>query len=507
MHNLKLRLHNTLSHTKEFFIPKEEGKVSMYVCGPTVYNYAHIGNARPAVIFDLLYRLLQVLYPVVVYARNITDIDDKIMLKAEQENVSTETIAQRYYERYTEDMKSLHVLPPTFEPWATKHISEIQKIISKLLQKKHAYEAEGHVLFHVPSFKDYGHLSKRTKEDLIMGARVEIAPYKKDPSDFILWKPSHEKQIGWESPWGRGRPGWHIECSAMIHAIFNDYSDIHGGGIDLVFPHHENEIAQSSCFHEQGVSCAKYWLHNGFIRMDNEKMSKSIGNVSLVRELLTKHHGETLRLTLLATHYRSPLDWTEENIKQSKAILNRFYEALNRVESKTYEEIQKRIFDEAETKSETQENLKKEIQSKTWYLNKNFLPKKFLFALCDDLNTSEALACMHEICNQLNKSEKGEVQIQLATELLACGSLLGLLNKNPREWFQGTLKENQNSESQNSASLITQAEIEGYIKEREMARNEKNFKRADEIRTILSDRGVLLKDGDGGTQWYRNQHN
>jgi len=321
-----IRLYDTMTREKRPFVPLNPQRITMYVCGPTVYGRAHIGNARPAVIFDLLRRVLEHEFPdaKVVYARNVTDVDDKIIASAVEEGVDTSVITERYEQFYLEDMGALGVNPPTIAPHATQEMLPMIAMISELIAKGHAYEAEGHVLFSVASDSDYGELSRRDREAMIAGARVEVAPYKRDPADFVLWKPSDEGVVGWDSPWGRGRPGWHIECSAMIRAHLGETIDIHGGGLDLIFPHHENEIAQSRCAHG-GLPLARYWVHNGFVDMGAEKMSKSLGNIVTPEELLKRHKGETLRLALLSAHYRSPLPWTESLIAQSKAVLDGLY--------------------------------------------------------------------------------------------------------------------------------------------------------------------------------------
>ena len=322
-----IRLHNTLSGQLEEFVPAETARVTMYVCGPTVYNFAHIGNARPAVVFDVLARLLRRRYADVVYVRNITDIDDKINAAAAKEGVGIDVIADRYAAAYHEDLATLGVAPPDAEPRVTQHIPQIVAMIQRLIDAGHAYAAEGHVLFDVPSYPGYGQLSKRDPRELVAGARVEVAPYKKDPGDFVLWKPSTADQPGWDSPWGRGRPGWHIECSAMAEALLGETIDIHGGGHDLVFPHHENERAQSTCAHG-GKPFARYWVHNGFLTMDSQKMSKSIGNVLLIHEILKHVPGEVARLALLTAHYRQPLDWNDEALAEARKKLDRLYGAL-----------------------------------------------------------------------------------------------------------------------------------------------------------------------------------
>ena len=478
---MALQLYNTLRRKKEIFRPKNPKQVSMYVCGPTVYNYAHIGNARPAVVFDLLFRLLRLYYPKVIYARNITDIDDKILAKSEEEGCTIKEIAARYCEIYRKDMEALQVLPPTFEPRAAEHIPEILHLVKKLMEGGFAYEAQGHVLFHTPAFADYGCLSKRNKEDMIAGARVETAPYKKDPFDFVLWKPSAETQPGWDSPWGRGRPGWHIECSAMIHAHFGEAVDIHGGGQDLIFPHHENEIAQSACAHK-GEPCAHVWLHNGFVNINQEKMSKSLDNVFLVHDLLKKTSGESLRLALLSVHYRSPLNWDSQSLIQANSVLDRFYESLIKESAGSDK-------DSDLDKEEMPENGRTKLDEL------DVLPDAFLEGLQDDLNISPALAVMHELAAQANSAKSKKKQKQFQAQLLACGNVLGVLQHSPQSWFQ----------AKKTGGDISAAEIESLIAERNEARRGRDFKTADTIRSKLQKKGILLKDNPEGTSWQR-QH-
>jgi cysteinyl-tRNA synthetase len=382
-----IRLHDTLAREKREFTPKDPNRITMYVCGPTVYGRAHIGNARPAVVFDTLARLIRHEYGenCLIYARNVTDVDDKIMASAEKEGVDPSVITERYENFYLEDMGALGVQPPTVAPHATREIAPMIAMIDRLVELGHAYEAEGHVLFSVPSDPDYGTLSKRDRESMVAGARVEVAPYKRDPADFVLWKPSAERVIGWESPWGRGRPGWHIECSAMIRAHLGETIDIHGGGLDLIFPHHENEIAQSRCAHA-GAPLARYWVHNGFVDMGAEKMSKSVGNIITPAELLEHgHRGETLRLALLSAHYRQPLPWTETLVGQAKATLDRLYRAAGDAEPAGVDE-------------------------------------GVLEALRDDLNTPLALS-------RLSALDSGALK--------GSANLLGLLRSSPEDWFQG----------------------------------------------------------------------
>ena len=382
-----IRLHDTMTREKRPFVPLNPQRITMYVCGPTVYGRAHIGNARPAVIFDLLRRVLEHEYPQaqVVYARNVTDVDDKIIASAAEEGVDVSVITERYERFYLEDMGALGVNPPTIAPHATQEIGPMVAMISELIAKGHAYEAEGHVLFSVASDPTYGELSRRDREAMIAGARVEVAPYKRDPADFVLWKPSEPDVVGWDSPWGRGRPGWHIECSAMIRAHLGETIDIHGGGLDLIFPHHENEIAQSRCAHG-GLPLARYWVHNGFVDMGAEKMSKSLGNIVTPEELLKRHKGETLRLALLSAHYRQPLPWTEALIAQSKAVLDGLYRKAGTAEPGN-------------------------------------IDPAVVAALADDLNTPLALAKLGAINDP--------------ADLKASAQLLGLLTASEDEWFRG----------------------------------------------------------------------
>ncbi|MCL4126339.1 UNVERIFIED_CONTAM: hypothetical protein GTU68_014314 [Idotea baltica] len=386
-----MKLYNTESKSKTEFVPNDPEHVTMYVCGPTVYSYAHIGNARPPVVFDILARVLRSQYPKVTYVRNITDIDDKINKAAVAEGVDISVISERYTQAYHDDLAALGVLPPTIEPKVTEHVAEIHNIITDLIDSGHAYEAEGHVLFSVSSYAEYGQLSKRDPEELLAGARVEVAPYKKEAGDFVLWKPSSDEQPGWDSPWGRGRPGWHIECSAMAATHLGDTVDIHGGGHDLIFPHHENERAQSTCAHG-GEQFVKYWLHNGFVNVDSEKMSKSIGNVLLVRELLNDAPGEDIRYVLMAAHYRAPLDWNDEVLQQAKSSLDRLYGTLRDLhELQVPEDIGDQI------------------------------PVAFKQALYDDLNTSKALAELFSLSKQANSSDDDQQRVKLKAALLQSG--------------------------------------------------------------------------------------
>jgi cysteinyl-tRNA synthetase len=455
---MSLILYNTLSRRKETFTPADPARVTMYVCGVTAYSYAHIGNARPAVVFDVLFRLLSALYPKVVYARNFTDVDDKINAAAKAQDIAISAITEKFMAIYEEDVAALNVLTPSVQPRATQHIAQMIAMIETLLAKGHAYEAEGHVLFDVPSFPAYGRLSGRNRDDMIAGARVEVAPYKKDPADFVLWKPSTPDLPGWESPWGRGRPGWHIECSAMAEAHLGETIDIHAGGHDLIFPHHENEIAQSTCAHG-GAPYARLWMHNGFLTMDKEKMSKSLGNLFTIRELLERTPGEALRWAILSAHYRQPLEWSDDTVVQAKTTLDRAYRALERVAD--VEPIGKTA------------------------------PKELLDALNDDLNTPKAFAIIAERLTALNTAHRSSDQAVLKGEILAGGALLGVLQQDPAAWF-GAAKE---------SSGVDAAEVERLIAARLEARKARDFKEADRLRDAIAALGVTIEDRPDGTKW------
>ena len=456
----KLTLHNNWTRKKEVFEPADPNRVTLYVCGPTVYNYAHIGNARPAVVFDVLARVLKRLYPHVVYARNITDIEDKILAAAKEQGVEISAITEKYADIYRKDMGTLGVLAPDLEPKATETIPEMIAMMERLIEDGHAYAAEGHVLFDVQSYAEYGRLSGRDRDEMVAGARVEVAPYKKDPADFVLWKPSTPEQPGWDSPWGRGRPGWHIECSAMIEKHLGQTIDIHGGGIDLQFPHHENEVAQSTCAHH-GAPLARFWLHNGFVNIESEKMSKSLGNVLLVHDLIDQAPGEAIRLALLNGHYRQPLDWTAEGLAQAKRMLDRLYGALRNL---------------ADVRAEA---------------TSDAVPDAFLKALLDDLNTPKALAELFAIAKRANTETDPGTKALLKAELIGAGRLIGILEMDPEAWFAGG----------GTASHIDGEEIERLIAARNAARKEKNFAEADRIRDELAAKGVQIEDGPQGTSW------
>jgi cysteinyl-tRNA synthetase len=456
---MSLTLYNTLSRKKEDFVPVDPNHVKMYVCGPTVYDTAHIGNARPVVVFDVLYRLLKTLYPKVTYVRNITDIDDKIIKAAEINQESIDVLTMRTTQMYNEDMKALNALAPDITPKATDHVSHMIRMIEKLIDANHAYVAEGHVLYHIASDSDYGCLSRHHLDDMIAGARVEVAPYKKSPADFVLWKPSTSDMPGWESPWGYGRPGWHIECSAMTEAYLGETFDIHGGGVDLIFPHHENEMAQSRSAHN-GAILAKYWVHNGHLIVNGEKMSKSLGNFFTVREKLEEIPGEVIRYTMLATHYRQPLDWRSENVIQARNSLDRFYTALKEVSGP---------------------------------VNLQRVPEVILKALKDDMNIPLVMSYVHELASRLLKSDQEEEKRTLKGEMLASGKLLGILEQDPEAWFKWQPK----------AAQFTEAEIETLIQKRKQARADKDFKTSDAVRDELAAGGVVLEDGPNGTTWRR----
>jgi len=455
-----LELTNTLSRRKELFEPLDPAHVRMYVCGPTVYDTAHIGNARPVVVFDVLYRLLRSRYPKVTYVRNITDVDDRIIERSRTSGETIDALTTRTTRVYQDDMAAINALPPDVEPRATLHIPHMVALIERLIEKGHAYAAEGHVLFSVSSMPEYGRLSRRSPDELLAGARVEVAPYKRDPGDFVLWKPSPPDVPGWDSPWGRGRPGWHIECSAMSETHLGETFDIHGGGLDLIFPHHENEIAQSSCAHD-GAPPARYWVHNGFVIVEGEKMSKSLGNFFTVHDLLSEVPGEAIRLTLMATHYRQPLDFTRAALARAKAALDRWYQAL-------------RVDDAVPTDVPP--------------------PAGVVAALEDDLNLPAAIAELHELAGAVNRAEGAAERSAAKGALLAGGRLIGLLEKDPEAWFRWAPK---------GSGELSDAEIDRLIEARRDARARKDFAEADRVRRELTDKGVILEDGPKGTAWRR----
>ncbi len=456
---MTLHLYNTAHRKKEEFIPLKEGEVGMYVCGPTVYDRAHIGNARPVVIFDVLARLLRHEGYKLTYVRNITDVEDKIIDAAAKNGESIDELTARTTKAYHDDMAALNALPPDLEPRATEHIDGMIRMIGTLIEKGHAYEAEGHVLFDVTSMADYGKLSGRNRDDMIAGARVEVAPYKKDPADFVLWKPSTDDMPGWDSPWGRGRPGWHIECSVMSEATLGITFDIHGGGRDLIFPHHENEVAQSCCAHD-GAEFARYWVHNGFLTVEGDKMSKSLGNFRTVQDVLEDAPGEAIRLNMLSAHYRQPLDWTAEGVTRAKASLDRLYTALQHLENVAPGPIEPAA--------------------------------GVIAALEDDLNTPQALTELYALAGEANKATDSADKARIKGQLLGSGRLLGLLNQSPSDWFR-----------QGNTGDISETEIEALIAARIEAKKTKDFAKADAIRDDLAKKKVVLEDGPGGTTWKR----
>ncbi|MDX1693894.1 MAG: cysteine--tRNA ligase [Ketobacteraceae bacterium] len=463
-----IKLYNTLTSNKDTFTPIDPNHVKMYVCGPTVYNYVHIGNARPVVIFDVLYRLLKRHYPNVTYARNITDVDDKINKAAKDNNESIAELSSRYAGYFHEDMAALGASLPDIEPRATDNIDVMIQLIQSLIDKGHAYEAEGHVLFQTSTDPSYGCLSKRNLEDMIAGARVEVAPYKKEPADFVLWKPSSDDLPGWDSPWGRGRPGWHIECTAMINQHLGKTIDIHGGGQDLIFPHHENEIAQGRCAHDHGnENFVNYWMHNGYLTIDGEKMSKSLGNFFTVREILEQWPGEVIRYALMTAHYRKPLDWSEDALKNARASLDTLYGALR--------------------DAPMDSNLTPEDSA---------LLKEVDDLLADDLATSQALSVLHRIAGDIHKAENPAQKQELQRILRTAGGYLGLLTQDADAWFKW-------QPSALADDGLTDDQIDALIEERQQAKLDRNYQRADEIRKTLKNKGIQLEDTREGTRWTR----
>ncbi len=457
-------LYNSLTRRKEQLETLHPDRVGMYVCGPTVYNLAHIGNARPAVIFDVLARLLRLFYSDVTYVRNITDVDDKINAASIETGEKIGVITERFTTAYHQDMAALNIAQPDAEPRVTDHIEQIVNMIESLVEREHAYLAEGHVLFDIKSFSEYGELSGRSTDDMIAGARVEIAPYKRDPMDFVLWKPSTPELPGWESPWGRGRPGWHIECSAMAESHLGETIDIHGGGRDLIFPHHENEIAQSICAHGGATYC-RMWVHNGFVTVEGQKMSKSLGNVLLVRDLLDEAPAEAIRLALLSTHYRAALDWTTVRLDEAKRTLVKWYRALK--------------------------------LCRTDSLSNEAVPdNEVVCALCDDLNTSVVFARIHQLVADLGQSSDPAEQAKLKHTIVASADVLGLLQQDPTTALAAltasSLKRND----------IDAAWIEQRIEDRRLARLNKDFEQADHIRDELTAAGIRIEDSTDGTTWH-----
>lgn len=457
---VEIYLHNTLKRRKEKFVPFDCSNVRMYVCGPTVYDRAHLGNAKTPVTFDVLFRLLRHVYGAehVTYVSNITDVDDKILNKHKETGKSIREITEQTYQWYIDDMDKLNVMAPNYRPRATEYIDEMIELVKLLLANGHAYEASGHVLFSVDSMPGYGYLSGRSMKEMLAGARIEIADYKKNPADFILWKPSEAGQPGWNSPWGYGRPGWHLECSAMSSKLLGDSFDIHGGGSDLIFPHHENECAQSLCAHPNS-KFAQYWVHSGMLMVDGVKMSKSLGNFYTIDQVLEKAPAEALRLLFLTTHYHQPFNFTFEGLAQAKATLDKFYNALLRVKDVPAVE---------ETADE-----------------------RVVAALADDLNTPQALTYLHEITNALNKAETENEQARLKGRLLAAAGLLGLLWQNPESWFKSGI----------ANGGLDAASIEAKIAERVAAKKNKDYTLADKIRNELKEQGIILEDTPSGTTW------
>ena len=459
---MTLQLFDTLQGKKVEFTPLKEGEVTMYLCGPTVYNYAHIGNARPAVVFDLLARLLRRSYKL-KFVRNFTDVDDKINATSIETGKTIEEITAKYITAYNQDMSALSVCSPDAEPRATENITEMITMIEVLITKGFAYESEGHVLFDVSSNENYGVLSKRNLKEMIAGARVEVAPYKKAAHDFVLWKPSTPDLPGWDYPWGRGRPGWHIECSAMAEKHLGKTIDIHAGGLDLVFPHHENEMAQSCCAND-GKPFARYWLHNGFLSMNQTKMSKSLGNVLFVHDMLKTIPGEVIRLALLSAHYKQPLDWSDDSISSARRKLDRFYGALQGI------------------------NIPEESILET------NVPEDIILALEDDLNSPLAISVLFNLARDLNRATSQEEKEKIAALLSVGGQFMGLLKNDPNKWF-----------TEISECDISSEEIEELIKKRQTAKEAKDFRTADKIRNQLVDAGINIQDGRDGTSWRRNK--
>ncbi len=455
---MSIHFHNNLTRRLQAFEPADPSNVTVYLCGPTVYSYVHIGNARGPVVFDVLVKLLRRRYPKVTYARNITDVDDKINAAAQAAGVPISAITDKYTAIYRADMAALGIQPPDIEPHATAHIPHIIAMIERLIASGHAYAAEGHVLFAVDSYAEYGHLSRRSLDEMIAGARVDVAPYKRHPGDFVLWKPSTPDLPGWDSPWGVGRPGWHIECSAMSEAHLGETIDIHAGGVDLQFPHHENEIAQSTCAHG-GKVFARFWLHNGMLNFGGSKMSKSVGNVSVLHELLAKHPPEALRYALLSAHYRQPLDWSDALIEQSVKTLDRLYGTL-------------RDLGDVDAAP-------------------GAIPEAVEAVLCDDLNTPQALAELANLAGQARRSEDADERALLKSQLLAAGKALGLLQQSPEAWFA------------RGADGSDDSRIQALVDERIAAKAGKDFARADAIRKQLADEGILLEDTPQGVRWKR----
>ena len=451
---MDIRLYNTKSRSKQAFRPLQPDHVRVYACGPTVYDRIHVGNARPLVVFDVLVRLLRSVFSEVTYVRNITDVDDKINARAAERGISISELCDETIISFHNDCQALAVQPPDVEPRATEHITQMVEMIGTLIDKGFAYEAEGHVLFAVAKMPDYGLLSGRSLDEMIAGARVEVAPYKAHPADFVLWKPAEADTPGWDSPWGRGRPGWHIECSAMSADYLGTEFDIHAGGLDLIFPHHENEIAQSTCAH--GTSqMAAFWVHNGYVTVEGEKMSKSLGNFTTVEDALQRHKGEVIRLSLLSSHYRAPFDFSDAALRQARAVLDKLYRAAEGVDRAAL------------------------------LTDPSRLDAAFLAALCDDLNTPLAISCLHRLAGEVNKGDQNS-----AIQLVSCAGLLGLLGD--EDWFS-------NDQTGNTDTVA----IEQAIEARNAARAARDFAEADRIRDQLASEGIKLLDGPDGTRWER----
>ena len=446
----ELKIFNSLTKKKENFVPISKDKIGMYVCGPTVYDYPHIGNARPLVVFDILYRLLKKIYRnnKVTYVRNITDIDDKIIESSKKNNKSIKDLTNTITTSFHEDCKYLHCLKPSFEPKATEHIKEMINMVTNLIKNKHAYENEKHVYFSVASFNKYGKLSNKNLEELVAGSRVEVSKYKKNPLDFVLWKPSNTNDPGWDSPWGRGRPGWHLECSVMSEKFLGEKFDIHGGGQDLIFPHHENEIAQSCCANKID-NFANYWVHNGFVTFDKEKMSKSLGNIVAIHKLKENINGQVVRLALLSSHYKQPLDWNEKLIKESQNTLNKWYNQYEKTNSIEFEE-------------------------------------DTLHPLLDDLNTPKYIAKLHSLYEETSKGDKSS-----KVKFLSACKLIGLLEEDRESW----------ESFKKSKAHVDENFINQKIKDRNKARKEENYKLADTIRKELENNGVIIEDQQNQTNW------
>ena len=455
-----IKIYNSFSGNKEVFVPINKEHVKIYVCGPTVYNYAHIGNARPAVVFDTFVRFLRSQFAKITHVSNITDIDDKIIAAALEKDLPISQITEKYTDIYNADLNTLGVHAPDFQPKATEFIPEMIELIQVLIDKGHAYEKEGHVLFHVLSFENYGCLSKRNRDEQIAGSRVEVAPFKKDAADFVLWKPSSDVQPGWDSPWGFGRPGWHLECSVMSEKTLGLPFDIHGGGRDLVFPHHENEIAQSCCasgIKNDPSSYAKYWMHNGFVTVNGEKMSKSLNNITLIKDLTDSYKGEVIRLTLLSSHYRQGLDWNESIIHQSEKLLDKLYKILS---------------DEGINSAPTSFNFDEDI----------------LEALADDLNTPKVISVLNSLAKKYSQ-DSGIYKKDIAEKIKTSGNLIGILNEDPVKWFE-----------RDSKDLDIEL-IEDLMRQRDQAKSDKDYAKADSIRDELIGLGVEILDSQDGSSW------